>query len=430
MASRCGTNSFQKHHYRNNKKRCKAFALLVCISVAFCVIARRRHGIVISLDSYFQQLQAPISLQALADAATATAEEENAIVFDHFNATTPPRAPSPYRHRHAIPDILIFTYRINLLETVFDFVKTPHKKLTKQQKELLALQRNVRNIIQLHPTSKVRFLTDKDCIKSIRAVFHGRDYATATADGEELIRYFIAEKEGMYKADLCRGAALYETGGLYMDVDLGVRMNLWQVLRTSTEFATVRTPREFHDAPGYFFFQAFAAANPHHPVLWRYVQLFLRHYRGENLGRARLFESSSPPFRWMLRLLQRVGPFSWNEKKIRITELIGVILLRRAFDEIQAEQQSAQGEETDPASARTHLDLTTELWQEEKYEPEYQETLLSHVPPPKWGPDWNCRYVVVSSLRKPLTVPLYSRILGSRMCPMEESVYSNWRWYK
>jgi hypothetical protein len=38
--------------------------------------------------------------------------------------------------------------------------------------------------------------------------------------------------------------ALYETGGLYFDVDFGVRMNLWYVLQPSTKFATVRVHRQ------------------------------------------------------------------------------------------------------------------------------------------------------------------------------------------
>lgn len=120
----------------------------------------------------------------------------------------------------------------------------------------------------------------------------------------------------MYKADLCRGAALYETGGLYFDVDIGVRINLWQVLRHSTKFATVRT---YGSNDG--FFQAFLAADSHHPVILRYVQLFSRHFRGEKLGFTPA--SDQPPVKMVRTVL---------------TEIIGVILLQRAFDEIQAEQ--------------------------------------------------------------------------------------------
>lgn len=297
----------------------------------------------------------------------------------------------PSFHRHAIPDILIFTHSINLLETVFNFANTPRFELTVEQKELLALQENVRSITKYHPASAVRFLTDTDCIESIRAVYKDNDGNTDKV-AEELIRYFKAERQGMFKADLCRGTALFETGGLYFDVDLGVRMNLWQVLRETTEFSTIRVHHQSM-YPGAFF-QAFAAASQRHPVILRYVQLFLEHYRGVKLG------NSSSVVK---------GP-------------LGVLLLKRAFDEVQAEQQEhlIPGDDDDSASTRTHLNATTELWQEVLYTPELRKSLLSHVPPPKWGSRRACKFVVVSSLRKPLTVPFYSRIAGSRMCPTDE----------
>ncbi|GMI11343.1 hypothetical protein TrLO_g7772 [Triparma laevis f. longispina] len=37
-----------------------------------------------------------------------------------------------------------------------------------------------------------------------------------------LLPYFINEKLGMFKADMCRVAALYLNGGYYLDIDLGV----------------------------------------------------------------------------------------------------------------------------------------------------------------------------------------------------------------
>ena len=291
------------------------------------------------------------------------------------NETTTTSATDEYQnhHNHAIPNVVIFTHAVNLLETTFDFAAdTEDTQLSPEQTELLALQANVKNILtNLHDTATVRFLTDDDCIQSIRAVF-AETNDTVVAD--ELVNYFVNEKAGMFKADLCRGAALWQSGGLYFDVDLGVRMNLWNVIRENTEFVTVRVHRQ-SKYPGAFF-QAFIGVTPHHAVIRRYIELFLDYYRGE----------------------------------ISIKGPLGVLLLKRAYDEIEAEQQQ---EEVSPAAqltgndhtnmmttqqpVNTHLNQTTEIWQEVLYLPELQHTLLSHVPPPDWGGTKRaCHFIVLS----------------------------------
>mmetsp|Transcript_20476 Transcript_20476/g.48035 ORF Transcript_20476/g.48035 Transcript_20476/m.48035 type:complete len:299 (+) Transcript_20476:364-1260(+) len=83
----------------------------------------------------------------------------------------------------------------------------------------------------------------------------------------------------MYKADVCRGTALLEHGGFYLDVDVGVRHDLWEDLREDTEFVTARV----HAASNWVgrgFFQAIVGAAPHSPVLERYLELFEQHYNG------------------------------------------------------------------------------------------------------------------------------------------------------
>jgi hypothetical protein len=108
-----------------------------------------------------------------------------------------------------------------------------------------------------------------------------KDYAvteTTSSNGsttpkKTLIEYFMDEPLGMYKANLCRGAALYETGGLYFDADLGVCMNVFTghgevctiddppskptssslfVLNPTTEFVTVKAPRHSDNHGGFF----------------------------------------------------------------------------------------------------------------------------------------------------------------------------------
>jgi GNAT superfamily N-acetyltransferase len=188
----------------------------------------------------------------------------------------------------------------------------------------------------------------------------------------------------MFKGDLCRGVALYETGGVYLDVDLGVRMNLFQALRNGTDFATVRVHRQSRHAGA--FFQAFMAASPKHRILGRYVDLFLDYYDGK------LPEYRGKP--------------------------LGVVLLKRAHDEVLGEHPS--------------LEPAIELWQEVPYKWEWQNTWLRHVPPPTWGFRRACKFIVVAepSLSQPqarekagpLVVPLYSRIANSRMCPANSTL--------
>ena len=96
----------------------------------------------------------------------------------------------------------IFTHHINLLTETFEFSTTPQSKLNPEQSELLALQANVKNVVRLHPIATFRFLTDDDCVDSIRRMYR---HNSTTAD----VRYFLQERIGMFKADLCRCVALY-----------------------------------------------------------------------------------------------------------------------------------------------------------------------------------------------------------------------------
>lgn len=294
-----------------------------------------------------------------------------------------------------IPNIITFTHAKNLLREDFSLPSTNNIEdpETKDILELRVLQANVRHIIRVHPGAQIRFLTDTDCIESLRRV-----YGTNTSLATALVESFQQETTGMYKADLCRGVALYETGGLYFDVDLGVRMNIWKALkeqeqqkdmRTPTTFATIRVHSQSLQKGA--FFQAFIAAAPQHPVLKRYVELFLDYYHG--------------------KLRQYRG------------KPLGVVLLKRAYDEEVAKDE--------------RLEKSTQLWQEVFYSTQWQRTLLKHVPPPTWGTRRVCKFIVVSHLQKKMdestgkavianvTVPFYSRIAGSRMCPASTTTTAN-----
>ncbi|KAL3789828.1 hypothetical protein ACHAW5_011251 [Stephanodiscus triporus] len=257
-----------------------------------------------------------------------------------------------------IPPVLVFTYHTDLLGT-------PASDLADDEDASLAA--NVRSIIELHrrpdddgaTTTTVRFLDDDDCIESIMAAL-GHD--------TNLTKYFRSETRGMYKADICRGAALYETGGLYFDVDVEARMSMYDAIDPRTEFVTTYVHVDSNHRG--MFFQAFIGSTPRHPILRRYLELFVLYYEGEvDVG----------------------GP-------------LGVYLLRMAYDDVVGE-----------GGKKMKDDGTIDLWQEVRYRPE----LFPEVTRDHWGARRACQMLVVappSAGRKERMVPLFSHANGSRMC--------------
>ncbi|KAG7356837.1 glycosyltransferase sugar-binding protein containing DXD motif [Nitzschia inconspicua] len=274
---------------------------------------------------------------------------------------------SPTDSQYAIPRTLIFTHHKNLFGQQRNIA-------TDLDEEETALAENVHHSIDVHDASitEILFWTDQECIESLRRVY------------PSLIPFFQNETEGMYKADICRGTALYENGGFYLDVDVGVRHSLWNDLRPSTEFVTARVHQKSH-YPGHFF-QAILGAKPKSPVLLRYLRLFEKHYKG----------------------VERVekGP-------------LGVILLKRAWDEISRSDKSLRSK--------------TELYQEILFD---RKLFPNLHPAPTWGTRRACHFVVVAQVNNKqnvevkfqstrdgeptmFQVPVLSRIPGSRMCPDE-----------
>ena len=275
---------------------------------------------------------------------------------DNKQKETPALKPSPEApkllppiHNHTIPNVLIFTHYINLLET---------DDLTGED---LALKANVQNSVDLHSDAQVLFLTDDDCLESIARVM---------GSNTPLLDFFRKESHGMYKADICRGAALYEHGGLYLDIDMQARMSLWSVIAPTSTFVVPFVHRESKH-PGNFF-QAFIGSVPKNPILKRYLELFIDHYEG----------------------------------KIDLQGPLGVLLLRKAHDDILGTPKHPKESDQVPQYFMEVL---------------YDAQVFPDVPPPDWGVRRACHFVVVANAQSPYVVPFYSRVKGSRMCGGSDS---------
>lgn len=251
------------------------------------------------------------------------------------------------QHKHIIPNNVIFTHYKNLLTT--------DSADLQEDSEDVSLQRNVRNTIALHPTATVHFYTDEGCIEAIKEAMGNEQ--------TPLVSYFQQEPKGMYKADICRGAVLYNLGGLYFDIDIQPRMNIFSVLQPlSTEFVTSIVHKDSNWKGS--FFQAFIGVTKRHPIMKRYLDLFVQHYNGTRPVRK--------------------GP-------------LGVILLRQAYDDDQPNYNN-----------------TTVLWEEVRYNKDRFPDV-----PPTIGARRACHFVV--AIPGTSIAPLYSRVRGSRMCGGKDS---------
>mmetsp|Transcript_23182 Transcript_23182/g.41876 ORF Transcript_23182/g.41876 Transcript_23182/m.41876 type:complete len:470 (-) Transcript_23182:35-1444(-) len=265
------------------------------------------------------------------------------------------------KRQDKIPNVLIFTHHINLLTT-------PKEELT--DPEDVVLQENVLHTIKMHKQADdaqdptiVRFLTDEDCVVSI---------TNALGADTPLLEYFQKETKGMYKADICRGAALYETGGLYFDVDLEARMNVFEAMQHENADFVVPMVHVDSNHRG-MFFQAFIGASPRHEIIRKYLDFFIDYY----------------------------------EHRHKVDGPLGVILLRHAHDAIAKEQRGV-----------------VELWQEVLW----NKKVFPNVETPL-GKRRACHFVVAAFGTKEnkkkhvsiAAVPFYSRVRGSRMCGGKDS---------
>ena len=156
----------------------------------------------------------------------------------------------------AIPHIIYFTYKSNILQT----------------KEPTQFYENIMNTTQKYiqgwkdPNAKMVFLDDAGCRKVIEKA------------EPRLLEHFNNEQKGAYKGDICRVAALLDTGGYYFDVDIKVIEPV--LLEDEITFSSVR--EELKRKKAFNFFQAFLASAPNHPVLRETSRIMLDYYEGRH----------------------------------------------------------------------------------------------------------------------------------------------------
>jgi len=313
----------------------------------------------------------------------------------------------PSASRLLIPSLLVFTYKCDLLANH----SCARGKYTAGNEEVMRL--NMWNTIQLHGGEECSSYTSNtdygECPASTclscsarrksgqpspaNVTVHFYDDAACQRVIEKeaptpLLRRFQAEALGMYKADICRGAALKRGGGLYFDLDLKARMDSRTLISNTSTFVscvegkeqpTASKPRDF--------FQAFIAVTPKHPIIEEYLQAMVEWYEETELelsSSSMYFPDSSPPL---------AGPPS-----------------RVALRQLRAMHERWMGTESMGTAFRSVLakkareDVKVQIWHEVPLAD------LGDIGVPSQGGDL-CDYVVFDPLSG--EVPFYSRAQGA-----------------
>jgi len=110
---------------------------------------------------------------------------------------------------------------------------------------------------KLNPSYEIQFNLDVDCIEFLKKNF-----------SPEIAKLFSSIPQGMYKADLWRLCKLYDSGGVYADVDLVPYLNL-DTLEKNTFYSSLAfDPRSI--------FQAFISSlGPKNPLILCFLISFL-----------------------------------------------------------------------------------------------------------------------------------------------------------
>jgi len=159
----------------------------------------------------------------------------------------------PWCGGHSVPPIW-FTYFV-------DLINDPEAAARYD-----TLAKNVRHTVDLHPGLNARFLLDDDCLTMLSEVDALLNVSLAAI--------FRAERDGSFRGDICRAAALHLHGGFYFDLDLSLLLDVRTVLPAGTTFVAAKTEKN-----GYLF-NAIIGATPNHVVIRQYLIGMQRYYGG------------------------------------------------------------------------------------------------------------------------------------------------------
>jgi len=174
-----------------------------------------------------------------------------------------------------IPHLLWFTSQYNILKT----------------RDPIGLYDNVVNTITSYRKTwgeddvPVHFTNDEDCLVFI------------TEMEPRIVKYFLEEQQGPFKADICRVAALYIHGGYYFDIDM-TTVEPFVLSGGKYTFATVRCKKNtegYKIASTCGFFQSFFASTPGNHLLRdsmdRMLQVYIDGSNKNMLGVVAMYEA-------------------------------------------------------------------------------------------------------------------------------------------
>ncbi|KAL3935686.1 MAG: hypothetical protein SGBAC_008840 [Bacillariaceae sp.] len=327
----------------------------------------RRSLILVQLNSTAEEERTVVNSTANEESTVVnsdTVKEETTIANNTANETS-------VIDSSRIPRRLMFTYPKNLLK-----VKTPQH-----------LHKNVHRSIQIYGDAwgiqnksnvDVLFLLDSDCIQLLEQV------------EPRVVPIFKGEKNGPYKADMCRLAGLYIHGGYYLDVDIEPVKALDP--GPNVDFITAKMTNGL-------FFQAIMALSPGHPVLKSALEsMILDWYMIPSI----MSENNRTEFSYDFyqsdvykeKRWQHIGGLGLNHDPKDI--LMGPMTLRLAFDR--------------------HRNVTTPWFLNEDENGKlklYPDLVRPATKPNSWG----CNYMVHDAENK--TAYFYSRCRGTWLCPYE-----------
>lgn len=125
------------------------------------------------------------------------------------------------------------------------------------------VQNNINRTIELNHDLRVRWFDDQDCLEYIKLHYDN-----------ELAKYFVSEKLGMFRGDMCRAAVLAKEGGFYLDLDAQIREPLSSLVEADTTFMSAVAE---HD--GLVILNAILASAPGDAIMRESMEQMRKRYR-------------------------------------------------------------------------------------------------------------------------------------------------------